>query len=242
MLLIRLKSIINYILNSFYNTFDIILTIILVNVYNTYFSTIKYISIIVTWIIIKMKMSIARSIIYLLGWKIIDNRNKEKNANRSIVLGYPHCYLKDSFISMLVSIGYNNNNGIYLIKDKYNFFPISLLIKFTGGIPIKVDSNNSTVNTISNKLNTIEKWELGIYPEGSRDKGTKSIKSGFYYIAKNTSAKLNIVFIDYRKKQYIINDVGDIDENIENTVEKISKILLEESNGSFGKNFKLKDK
>jgi 1-acyl-sn-glycerol-3-phosphate acyltransferase len=91
-------------------------------------------------------------------------------------------------------------NAKFLIKKEWFFFPLNIIFKSMGGIPINRSKKSSTTEQLAKEFKKRDIFHLAIAPEGTRKK-IREWKSGFYYIALKACVPIQIGFIDYFKKE-----------------------------------------
>ena len=158
-------------------------------------------------------MKISENILKLFGWKLIGDFPEIK---KSVVVMAPHTSNWDFAIGRLYlnAIGISNNT---LMKKELFVFPLSIILKSLGAIPI--DRANKSINVVdqaAEMFNNREKLNLFVAAEGTRKKAVRW-KKGFYHISKKANVPIVVSFIDYEKKEIGIkgivnNEVKEIDE------------------------------
>ena len=105
----------------------------------------------------------------------------------------------------------------YLIKDTVMIWPLSALIRNTGGIPIDRSSPDGVIEQVTEAFKRREKLYFAITPEGTR-KEVKRWKSGFLRIAYAANLPVVPAYIDYPRKRISISEPfglnGDLDEDL----------------------------
>lgn len=132
----------------------------------------------------------------LLGWKPINGVMPHKKA---IIIGVPHTSGWDFVISYFY---YTSVGGVAhtMIKKEFFFWPMSVLLKALGGIPIDRTRGASVTKQIIYEMNSREAMHLAITPEGTRQL-TKRWKAGFHTIARATGATVYLGFFDFKRKE-----------------------------------------
>jgi len=77
--------------------------------------------------------------------------------------------------------------------------PLGWLMRCLGGIPIDRKSAHKVVDQAVQAFNEREDFVLALTPEGTRGR-TDYWKTGFYYIAQGAGVRIQLVFIDYKRK------------------------------------------
>lgn len=151
-----------------------------------------------------------------LGWSIVDKI--DSMPNKCILCVAPHTSNWDLLLGELVysSMG---RKASFLMKKAWFFFPLNLIFKSIGGIP--VDRSKSKKGSLTEQMaiefNQRSYFQLAITPEGTR-KSNGDWKKGFYFIALEAKVPIVIVIMDYKKKEVIFeavfNPTGNVDEDM----------------------------
>ena len=162
----------------------------------------------------------------ILGWKII---GYTKLPNKCVLIAGPHTHWIDLFLGIAIrnSIGEDIK---FIAKEELFIFPLNIIMKFLGGIPVSRHSKTNTVDQISNLIKKNKEFKLAISPEGTRKKVNKW-KSGFYYIAKKSTVPVISISLNFKKREVTFYKPHNITENIENDI----KVLKTNFKNSVGK-------
>lgn len=161
-----------------------------------------------------MKQKIYSFIYYkLLGWK---TNVTVPNYDKCVICAAPHTTNWDLFIGKLF-YGAIGRKTSFMMKKEWFFFPLGLIFKAVGGIPVYRGKRNSLVDQMAERFATSQKFNLAITPEGTR-KANPHWKKGFYYIALKAQVPILLIGIDYEKKTITatkeIIPSGDIDKDM----------------------------
>lgn len=150
---------------------------------------------------------IGKLILQLAGYKIIDTTPKGvQNYQKAVMIAAPHTSNWD-YVYTMAALYALDVPIKYLGKASLFKFPLGILIKKLGGIPVKREQKNNMVNDMAKMINeSIEQMILIIPAEGTRSY-SKEWKSGFYHIAQTASVPIILGFLDFAKKE-----VGFLDE------------------------------
>lgn len=142
-------------------------------------------------------MSSISNFIYskILGWKAVVT---VPDYDKCVICAAPHTSNLDMFIGKLFysAIG---RKTYFMIKKEWFFFPLGLIFKAAGGIPVDRKRKTSLVDQMVHVFNTREKFNLAITPEGTRRRNP-NWKKGFYFIALKAQVPIILIGIDYRTK------------------------------------------
>ena len=162
-----------------------------------------------------MKQKIYSFIYYkLLGWK---TNVTVPNYDKCVICAAPHTTNWDIFIGKLF-YGAIGRKTSFMMKKEWFFFPLGVIFKAVGGIPVYRGKRNSLVDQMAERFAASQKFNLAITPEGTR-KANPHWKKGFYYIALKAQVPILLIGIDYEKKTITatkeIIPSGDIDKDIQ---------------------------
>ena len=107
--------------------------------------------------------------------------------------------------------------GRYLVKKDLFFFPLGVLLKALGAIPVDRSKNNNMVNYVSTLFQEKEQLFVVFTPEGTRSYNP-NWKKGFYYLALKAEVPILLAFIDFPSKTggflEVFHPTGDVDADI----------------------------
>ena len=152
----------------------------------------------------------------LLGWKV---KGEFLNTNKLIVVVAPHRSNWDWIVGVC-GLWALRLKFSYLIKDAVMVWPLSLLIRRTGGIPIDRSSPEGVLDQVTQAFQTSEKLYFAITPEGTR-KEVSRWKTGFLRIAYAAEVPVVPMIIDYQNKEFRFKEPFEFDEDVEADLEKV---------------------
>ncbi len=137
---------------------------------------------------------------HLAGWRM---EGAIPNLPHFIAIGAPHSsYLGDFFIAMAVVHGFGIDMK-WMAKHSIFWFPLSILLKWWGGVPIDRRAPHGVVGQMADKFKTQDSFVLVLAPEGTR-RNMDNWKSGFYHIAHAANVPVLPIVADYAQKRVII--------------------------------------
>lgn len=149
----------------------------------------------------------------LLGWKT--NVTVPPLA-KCVICAAPHTSNWDLFIGKLF-YGALGRKTSFMMKKEWFFFPLGLIFKAVGGIPVDRGRKTSLVDQMADRFAHSEHFNLAITPEGTR-KANPNWKKGFYYIALKAQVPIMLIGIDYPSKTITstktIMPTGDIEKDM----------------------------
>ena len=123
------------------------------------------------------------------------------------------------------------------MKKEWFFFPLGILFKAVGGIPVNRGRKSSLVEQMAEVFAKRPKFHLAITPEGTR-KRNPNWKKGFYYIALKAQVPIVLIGIDYNTKTVTstkaIMPSGDIEKDMREI-----KLYFKDFKGKHPENFSI---
>jgi 1-acyl-sn-glycerol-3-phosphate acyltransferase len=153
--------------------------------------------------------------LWLLGWKI-DGYIPE-GLKKAVIVVVPHTSNWDFILGRMV-MNVLRSKAKFLIKEESFFFPLGMILKGLGAIPVARGRSGNMINQVAGYFNEAESLFVIITPEGTR-KPTKRWKKGFYYIAQRANVPLILGVMDYKNKKGGVGEVfyptGDMDKDLD---------------------------
>lgn len=149
-----------------------------------------------------------------MGWKI---EGITDFPVKCVICVAPHTSNWDLIMGKLIysSLG---KKACFLIKKTWFFFPMNIIFRSIGGIPVDRSKKTSLTEQMANVFNERDSFHLAITPEGTRKKNSEW-KRGFYYIASEAKVPILIAVLDYKEKtvyfKTVFHPTGDADADIE---------------------------
>ena len=130
-----------------------------------------------------------------LGWK---KEVTVEHPDKYIICLAPHTSNWDFVIGQLYmrAEGFKIN---FLMKKEWFFFPLGLLFKAIGGIPVWRSKQSSMTDNLADTAVKAKTFRICITPEGTRSLN-KEWKKGAYYTALKAQIPLLLYGVDYEKK------------------------------------------
>lgn len=157
---------------------------------------------------------ISKLIIDICGFHI---ENDFPDIKKCIIVEAPHTSMWD-FIYGKLYFNVQKRKINLLIKEKFFFFPLGILLKSLGAIPVKKkQTGRDFTQSLVEMFKTRDEMLLVVTPEGTR-KAAKRWRSGFYHIAMAANVPIVLGKIDYKNKVMGYLDVfyptGDFDKDL----------------------------
>ena len=143
-----------------------------------------------------MLQSFCKRILY--RWMGFSEVVTETRPEKYIIVMAPHTSNWDFVVGTLYARaeGFQCN---FLIKKEWFFWPMGILMRKLGGIPVYRDKKTGSTEHLATLAMQSKEFHLCITPEGTRQPN-REWKRGFYYIALKAQLPILLYGLDYRKK------------------------------------------
>ncbi len=143
-----------------------------------------------------MMQSLSRRLLGALGWKLLEPAGRPAKA---VVIAYPHTSNWDFLYTMLgkTTLGLGVR---WVAKDSLFRWPIGILMRGMGGIPVNRRQRNGFVELMAGEFSRHDHLMLALAPEGTRSL-TPGWKTGFYRIALAAKVPVALACVDYAKRE-----------------------------------------
>lgn len=105
----------------------------------------------------------------------------------------------------------------YLGKHTLFRFPLGIVMRYLGGIPVDRSTANDVVQSVIAQFERRRRMLLAVAPEGTR-KPVERWRTGFYHIARGAGVPILPVALDWGSRMVRIGDVfsptGDLDVDL----------------------------
>lgn len=148
-----------------------------------------------------------------MGWK---EDVTVQRPEKCIISVAPHTSNWDFLIGKLYysSLGLTSN---FLMKREWFFWPLGLLFRSMGGIPVTRSKHTSMTDQMAAAAIKAKRFSLAVTPEGTRSRVT-TWKKGFYFIALKANLPIMLYAIDYARKEIVCHRIlqpsGNLDEDM----------------------------
>lgn len=152
-------------------------------------------------------------ILRMAGWKVSIT---VPDYPKVIICVAPHTSNWDFILGKLAYAAIGRKAG-FLMKSSWFFFPLGLIFKAIGGVPVSRGKGSSLVDTLVERYRSSDRLALAITPEGTRSLTTRW-HTGFLRIAIEANVPIVLGAIDFATKRIIIEKTftptGDIEADI----------------------------
>jgi 1-acyl-sn-glycerol-3-phosphate acyltransferase len=135
----------------------------------------------------------------MLGWRLI---GEVPDAKQFLFVAVPHTSNWDFIYGWLAIHALDLRVKIFA-KDSFFIFPINLICKMLGVLPVNRRKRTNFVDSVAQLFNDYEELQLLITPEGTRSYKS-TLKSGYYYIAQKANIPIVVAGPNFKQKTFTI--------------------------------------
>lgn len=156
---------------------------------------------------------VAKFLLWLGRWQPVGPR---PCVDKAVVVGAPHTSNWDGYWLLVYKVAYGVDVKFFVKKQMF-WFPMNILLKGLGGVPLDRVDSRSAVRQAVDAFNENDQFLFGLAPEGTRSR-TEYWKSGFYRIAEEAGVPIVLGFFDYPNKRLgfgpMMTLTGDVDADM----------------------------
>ena len=160
--------------------------------------------------------ALGRLMMRALGWKIAGNFPAEP---KFVIAWAPHTSYHDWFVGVACMLALRIQSS-WMAAHGFFWWPLSLLMKRLGGIPINRNRSHNVVAQMIDYFNSRDQLILAISPEGKRKKVEKW-KTGFYHIATGANVPILLMSLDYATRTLTLGPTFTATDNAESDMATI---------------------
>lgn len=158
-------------------------------------------------------MNLCGLILKLAGWKVSVT---VPDYPKMIICVAPHTTNWD-FILGKLAYGSVGRRAGFLMKESWFFFPLGLIFKAMGGVPVPAKRGSALTAEIVERFRHAERLTLAITPEGTRSR-TARWRHGFLHIAREADVPIALGVIDYPSRSIYVDRMftptGDVEADM----------------------------
>jgi 1-acyl-sn-glycerol-3-phosphate acyltransferase len=146
---------------------------------------------------------LALKLFQVLGWKLVGDI--PQHIKKAVLVVAPHTSNWDGFYGLLFCF-VKKLPIKFAVKKEAMIFPLGLILKRMGAVPIDrarknkfVKKGSSMIQVMMSMLLQQDSLMVIIAPEGTRSR-VKRWKQGFYHIALQANVPLVLSYLDYKHK------------------------------------------
>ncbi|HPL62490.1 MAG TPA: 1-acyl-sn-glycerol-3-phosphate acyltransferase [Syntrophales bacterium] len=146
----------------------------------------------------KTILSLAGRLLYfLMGWRF--EPLPPYFSKKHVIIGFPHTTNMDA-VRAFTALRIIKRTGHIMIKKEAFFWPLSVVLRMLGGIPVDRNASRGVVEQMVSAFDAHDEFLLAIVPEGTRKK-IRTIRKGFWYIARSAGVSIICWYLDNENKQ-----------------------------------------
>lgn len=139
---------------------------------------------------------LCRLYLKLIGWRT--GSTLDPSVKKCVLVAAPHTSNLDYPIA-LATLYASGVKVRFLAKDSLFKFPLGIIMRATGGMPVDRSKHNNLVDALVSIFKNHDELILMIAVEGTRSY-VKEWKSGFYHTAVGAGVPIALGYLDYGKK------------------------------------------
>lgn len=143
-----------------------------------------------------IKYWIGRLFMAIFGWGVSGELPADK---KFVLIGAPHTSNWDFFLG-LATIFIFRLKSPWLAKNAIFIWPVGILLRALGGIPVDRKNPHGVVGQMVNTLIQSDQQVIMLAPSGTRKK-MPNWRSGFYQIAYQANVPIVCGYLDFKTKQ-----------------------------------------
>jgi 1-acyl-sn-glycerol-3-phosphate acyltransferase len=161
----------------------------------------------------RFSRGLGRLLLRSFGWTL---HGEIPNRPQFIIAVAPHTSNFDFLLTVgvILSLGLKTS---YLAKASLFRFPLGIVIRAFGGIPVDRSNTNGLVAQMATKFATSPQLILGIAPEGTRE-NVRRWRSGFALIAQAADVPIQPAVVNYATKVVtftrLVTDVSNVEATL----------------------------
>ncbi|MFW6351134.1 MAG: 1-acyl-sn-glycerol-3-phosphate acyltransferase, partial [Bacteroidota bacterium] len=109
--------------------------------------------------------TISYLILKMMGWRV--THPMPEGIHKAVVIMAPHTSNWDFLIGKLGLLSHGVKIKTLIKKESF-FFPLGIILKALGAIPVDRGMSAGTIKKVTNMMNATDKFFLLITPEGTR--------------------------------------------------------------------------
>ena len=172
-----------------------------------------------------MKKLLSKLFLRIMGWKLVGEVPNE--VKKAVMVCAPHTSNWD-FPLAIASFSIAGLKVNYFIKKSWFFFPMNLLFKATGGVPVDRSKNHGLVDSMTMILKESNEMIVVVPAEGTRSWVPKW-KTGFYHIAKAAKVPVIMGFVDFKKQEVGFGPIYNLSDDFKKDMSEIQEFFKDKT-------------
>jgi 1-acyl-sn-glycerol-3-phosphate acyltransferase len=169
---------------------------------------------------------IARGLLRLGGWTAVGD---PPAVPKAVYIAAPHTSNWDGVWGVIYKVAKRIDINFFA-KDSLFWFPLSLVVRGFGGVPLDRSKPGMAVPTAVAAFREHDRYFFGMAPEGTRSL-RPGWKTGFYRIAREAGVPVVLGFFDYRNKRIGIGKTIELTGDVEADMQVIRQFYEDNAEG-----------
>lgn len=148
---------------------------------------------------------LGRSVLSILGWKVIGIITNDQAKNNLVVIVAPHTSNWDGVLGIAALAGLDAKIT-FIGKDTVFKYGLGPFLRYVGGIPVNRKNPGGIIKDVIDQLKIRKGSLIAMSPEGTRAK-VKEWKTGFLRIASEIKADIVPASLDFKKKEILLGEI-----------------------------------
>ena len=158
-------------------------------------------------------MNLSGLLLRMAGWRV---NITVPDYPKMIICVAPHTSNWDFVLGELAYTSVGRRAG-FLMKESWFFFPLGILFRAIGGVPVSRKGGSSLTEALVKRYNSSSRLVLAITPEGTRSRTTRW-HHGFLHIARQAGIPIALGAIDKKTRSITIERIftptGDVEADM----------------------------
>jgi len=158
----------------------------------------------------------ARGVLRLFGWKLLGTF---PNVPRVLIIAAPHSSAWDAIWGLLIKVAIGLDIE-FMAKKEIFFFPLGLVLRLLGGVPVDRHAANGVVGATVQALRSKPVCWVVLAPEGTRRR-VERWRTGFWHIARQADVPVCCLYLHYPEKTFGIGPVLEMSDDMHADIAKL---------------------
>lgn len=160
--------------------------------------------------------AMARGVLRLFGWKLLGTF---PNVPRVLIIAAPHSSAWDAIWGLLIKVAIGLDIE-FMAKKEIFFFPLGLVLRLLGGVPVDRHAANGVVGATVQALRSKPVCWVVLAPEGTRRR-VERWRTGFWHIARQANVPVCCLYLHYPEKTFGVGPVLEMSDDMHADIAKL---------------------
>jgi 1-acyl-sn-glycerol-3-phosphate acyltransferase len=166
--------------------------------------------------------SIARLLLKIGGWTLVGDH---PSVPKAVIIAAPHTSNWDGIWGLIAKVALRIDVHFFG-KDTLFWFPLGILLRVMGGIPLDRANPGSSVDKAARGFRDADSYYFAMAPEGTR-RHKRYWKTGFYRIALAAGVPVVLAFFDYEQRRLGIGATIELGGNPDEDLARIREFYAD---------------